>query len=137
MPSRSNTGCGRDRDADQKIAGLAAAQARLALPFQPDLLAFGETGRNLDLDLLAVRQLDPLLHAVRGFRQRDGERRRDVGALPAAEVVGLELVAAAPPAAARPAGTPGERLLQDVLETAAEVAARPAAAASERPRAPR
>ena len=65
----------RDRDGDQQIAGRAAGPGS-PWPLQPDLLAVGEAGRNLDLDLLAGRQPHALRRAVRGLRQRDGQRRR-------------------------------------------------------------
>ena len=72
------------------------------LALEPDLLALGETGRDLDLDLLAGRQLHALLHALGGLRQRDGERRRDIAAGRGAEILRLEMDAGA--GAATPRG---------------------------------
>src|SRR5205814_2359394 len=69
-------------DRDQEITG-AAMGAGCALPFQSDLLAVGEAGRNLDLDFAPGRQLHAFLYAVRCFRKRDGEQSRDVAALAA------------------------------------------------------
>src|SRR4029453_5474685 len=61
----------RDVDRDQPIARLAA-RARPALPLQPDLLATCDSRRNLDLDVLAGRQV----HARLGPFGRIGERDR-------------------------------------------------------------
>ena len=63
VPSRSNSGCGAT------VTVISASPARppgtrQPLPLQPDLLAVGETRRNLDVDLLAGRQLHALRRAA-------------------------------------------------------------------------
>src|SRR5262249_7219122 len=54
---------GSDGDRDQEVAGTPTS-AGCTLPFQTDLLAVGETGRNLHLDFTPGRQLHALLGAV-------------------------------------------------------------------------
>ena len=79
---------------------------------QADLLAVLDAGRNLELDLLADRQLDSPRAAVRGLVQRDGRGRGDVlSAQRRADVLGLEGRARAAAAAAH-----AEHLAQDVLK---------------------
>ena len=80
-----------------------------ALAVEPDLLAVGDAGRNLDVDVLAGRQLQPLGGAVRRFRQRHRHLGLHVGA--DAEILGLEIGAAAARAAA-------EGFAQNILEAA-------------------
>ncbi len=110
------------------------AGAGHALPFQPDGLAVGEAGRNLDLDLLAGRQMHAPRRAGCNLRQRDGDRAGDVAALGrSAEFLRLELRT---PAGA--AGRAAEHVLEDIVDAAAEAAAPAprAAAALEAVRAP-
>ena len=79
LPSRSNRVMRRDRNGDEHVAGLAAGH-REPLPLQPDLLAVGEAGRDLDLELLAGRQLDAACRALGRFLERDRRGRGDVAA---------------------------------------------------------
>src|SRR5260370_29005588 len=115
----------RHRDGDQEVAG-AAAGAGQSLSLQPDLLALVEPGRDLHLDLLAGGQRDPLLHALGGFRKRDGKRGGDVAAGRGAEILRLEMDIAAGAGAAGGAASP-EHIFEDGLEAAK--AARAGAAA--------
>src|SRR4051794_2027441 len=104
----------RDLDRNQYVAGRAAAGRGHALPPQPDLLAVLDSGRNLELDLFADRQVEPARAAMRGLVQGDGRRRGHVlAAQGRANVFGLK-------ACARPT-TPAhaEHLAQDVLEARA------------------
>src|SRR5262245_3579436 len=114
----------RDSDRDQHVAGAAAGPGE-PLPFEPDSLALGEPGRDLDLDLLAGGELHALRHALGGLRQGDGERGRDVVA--AADVLPVEIETAAHAPAA---GGAAERLLEQLLEAAAEAAKAAAGAAA-------
>src|SRR6185503_7340468 len=107
----------RDINHDQRVAGFAGG-ARPALPFQADGLAAGDAGRDLDLDVLAGRQMHARLAAARGFRQRDGERGLQVLAgRRLSEFLRLELGAEA--AAARAARCAAEHAAQQILEAAA------------------
>ena len=97
-----------------------ARRARVALPLEPDLLAVGEAGRNLDLDLLAGRQVHAARAALGRLGERDGDIRGDVlpaARSPRAEVVVVEPLRAAPAAAA-------EHVLEDLVDAAEAAAAR-------------
>src|SRR3974390_384307 len=112
----------RDIHRDQRVA-RPPTRPRPSLPFQPDLLAIGDTGRNLDLDLLARRQGDARLRTFGGLGQTDRDRGLQV--LPGrrrAEVLRLELSAAAG-ATRTAAGGAAEHAAQKILETAAAEAA--------------
>src|SRR5579862_2131109 len=115
----------RDRDGDQQIAGLAG-RACEALALEPHLLALIDPGGNLDLDLLAGRQLHPLLGTLGGFRERDRKRGGQVTARGRDVVlIKTEIAGAAPGAAAA-----AEHVFQNVLEAgkapAAGIASGPA-----------
>src|SRR5262249_45158408 len=69
----------RDVDRDQSITGFAG-RVRPALPFQPDLLTARNSGGNLDLDVLARRQVHPRRRTLRRVRKCD--RQRSVPVLP-------------------------------------------------------
>src|SRR5205085_8132534 len=84
----------RDRDRDQHVAGLAARHGE-PLPFQPDLLAVGEAGRDLDLKLLAGRKLDAPRRTLGRFLKSDRCRRGDIAARRLRDFFLLELEAAA------------------------------------------
>src|SRR5207302_10543124 len=104
---------GGDRDRDGRFADRS--RPGQALPFEPDLLAIGETRRNLDVHLLAVRQVHAPRAAFRGFDERDGHRHRDVAAAGRrAEIIRLELRIEA----GAPAGGSAEHALEYVLEAA-------------------
>src|SRR5664279_1882411 len=95
------------------------ARRGLALPLQPDLLARGNAGRNLDIEFLAGGEPDALLHALDRFfqRHRHGDRKIEVDREPA----GIEFeggTASTGPRAARAA----EHAVEDVFETAAAAA---------------
>ena len=107
----------RDRHGDEHVA--RAARSGHALAAQAHGLAIGDSGRNLDLDVLAGRQPHALGDAMGGFRQRHGQRRADVGS--GRHVLGLETGAAGTPA---PATSTTEGLAQNVLEPAETPAAR-------------
>src|SRR5262249_13587288 len=107
----------RDRHRDQHVAG-APARSRHALALEPDLLTLGEPSRNLDLDLLAGRQLHATPGTLGGFRERDRHRGGDVTAMRPRCLLVLELKAAAATTASR------EHVLEDVLETSEAAAAR-------------
>src|ERR1700720_1172703 len=118
----------RDVDRNQQIARPVTGRG-VALPLEPDLLAGHNAGRNLDIELLAGRQPDPLLHTPDRLLQRnrhgDGkiEIKRD-GA-------GVELEGAA--ASARPRAARrlrAEHAVEDVLKSAAAKAAGARAAAA-------
>src|SRR6202035_1709834 len=113
-------GMRRDADRDQEIAGPVAVRG-LALPLQPDLLAGGDAGGNLDIELLAGRQPDALLDALdRLFqRHRHGDGKIEIERNPAG--IEFEGVAAAGPLP--PARGAAEHAVEDVLETAAANAA--------------
>ena len=87
MPSSVNTGCGAIEIGDQHVAGAGLAGHALAL--EPDLLALGDAGRNLDVDVLAGRQPQALGDALGRFRQRDRQGGVHVGA--DAEIFLLEM----------------------------------------------
>ena len=48
----------RERHGDEQVAG--AGLPGHALAFEPDVLAVHDADRNLDVDVLAVRQVQPL-----------------------------------------------------------------------------
>ena len=107
----------RDRDRDERVADRAGPGQ--ALPFEPDLLAIGETRRNLDVHFLAVRQVHAAGAAFGGLGERDGHRHRDVAAAGRrAEIIRLELEAGAP------APCSAEHALENVLEAAKSARAR-------------
>src|SRR5262249_11036961 len=108
----------RDRHGDQHVA-RAPARSRHALALEPDLLAFSEPSRNLDLELLAGRQLHATLGPLGGFCERDRHRGRDVAAMRRLCLGVLKLKAAATSSTAS-----REHILEDVLE-ATEAAAPP------------
>src|SRR5882757_9034277 len=114
---------GCDADRDQEIAGAMALRG-LALAAQPDLLASSDTGRDFDIELLAVRQPDALLDALdRLFqRHRHGNAQIEIEADPA----GIELKMAAGAGPLAP-GRAAEHAVEDVLK--ARAARRPARAA--------
>ena len=104
----------RNRHRDEQVAGAAPGAAR-PWPLRRICWPSARPAGNLDLDLLAGRQMDALLRAVRGFGQRDGQRRGEVA--PAgleALLVGFERRAAARPRTARTA----EDVLEKILEAA-------------------
>src|SRR4051812_24535722 len=111
----------RDADGDQEIAGGMAGRG-FALPFQADLLTGDNARRNLDIELLAGGQPDPLLAALDRFfqRHRHGDAEIEIGPKRA-------LVERSRPAPRAPAEHP----LQNVCEAAAprKAAAGPAAGA--------
>jgi len=112
---------GAVRHRDQEIAD-AVAGAGEPLPFQPDLLAVAQPGRDLDVDLLAGRQLHALPHALGRFRQRDGQRC-SMSRPPATIFVLLELDAAASARAAPPKAS--LRISSKPAKAAAGTSARP------------
>src|SRR5262249_8334881 len=106
----------------------APARTGKALAAEPDLLAVGESCRNLDLELFAGRQLHPARRAFGSLRQRDRCRGGDIAAVRRCEVLLLELE----PATRATAAGAGKDVPQDVLEAAeATGAARASAAALE------
>src|SRR5579864_4686144 len=107
----------RDRDGDQQVTG--AGLPGHALTFEPDMLAVHNADRNLDVDVLAVGQVQPLGRAVGRVHQRHRHFGLHVGA--DAEILRLEIGAAT-------AGGAAEGFAQNILE-AAEPAAAPAPAA--------
>src|SRR4051812_36603071 len=111
----------RDADGDQEIAGGMAGRG-LALPFQADLLAGDDARRNLDIELLAGGQPDPLLAALHRLfqRHRHGDAEIEVGPKRAL----VECSRPAPRAGAAAA----EHALQNVFEAATPL--KPAARAA-------
>src|SRR5690348_17124742 len=110
-----------DVHGDEGIAGdTAVPRTRIALPLQPDLLTAGEAGRNLDVDLLAGRQVQPPDRAVGGVLQTDGQRRLEIARrwrlVLLGEIFRLELRRAAARASATKTA---EHVAQDILEAAA------------------
>ena len=108
-----------------QIAGRVALRG-VALPLQPDLLAGGDAGRNLDVELAAGRQADALVAAPDRFlqRHRHGDGQIEVDADPAA----VEFKRAGSPGAAASAASAAtrgvaEHAVEDVLEAAAAHAA--------------
>src|SRR5690606_33427361 len=69
-----------DTDLDQRIARLAAIDAGIALVAQPDLLTVGETGRNGDVELLAVGHGEAPLGAAGSVHEGDLQAEAAVGA---------------------------------------------------------
>src|SRR6185437_2746214 len=112
---------------DQKIARRVALHS-LTLPAQSDLLALGDPGGDLDVELLTGRQPDALLASPDSLLQR--HRHGDVDVQVEPDAAGLELERARPPgSAARAAAGIGEHAVEDVLEPAATHAARSATGA--------
>ncbi len=103
----------RDRDRDECVADRP--RPGQALPFEADLLSIGEARRNLDVHLLAVRQMHAARAAFRGLGERDGHRHRDVAtAGRRAEIIRFELRIEA----RAPARAAAEHALEDILEAA-------------------
>src|SRR5262245_47495522 len=102
-----------DGDGDKHVAG--AALPGHALTAQPDLLAVGNAGGNLDFDVLARRQMHALRDPMRCLRQRHRQCGFDVRT--DAEILPLEGVTRA---AAKTPATSGaaERFPENVLEPA-------------------
>src|SRR5262249_52401463 len=107
---------GCDADGDQEIAGRMALGG-LALSPQPNLLALGDPGRNLDVALLAVRRPAALRATLARFSQRNGHGDVDVEVEPDPAGVELELRTAAG-SGARAARRTAEHAVEDVLERA-------------------
>src|ERR1700757_2805357 len=63
----------RDVDGDQRITSSPAG-TRPALTLQADLLAAGDPGRDLDLDIFACGKVDAGLGALRRVGKRDRQR---------------------------------------------------------------
>src|SRR5262249_53447859 len=63
-------------DGDQNVA--YAAWTRQSLPLKADLLALAESGRNLDIDLLAGGQSHAPGRALSGFGERNGNLGRHI-----------------------------------------------------------
>src|SRR5205807_8433832 len=116
----------RDADGDEHVAGPMARRG-LALPLQPDLLARGDAGRNLDVELLAVRQPHAFFGALHGVFQRDRQRRIDVEVEP--DAAGVEFKGST---AAATRSAAAEHAAEDLLKTAAAGAARTTAAGAKR-----
>src|SRR5450432_2845531 len=97
------------------------ARRGLALPLQPALLARGNAGGNLDIELLAGRQPDALVHALdRLFkRHRHGDGKIEIER----DAAAIELEGGAAGAGPRAARRAAEHAVEDVLETAAAGAA--------------
>src|SRR5882757_5983026 len=93
------------------------ARRGFALPLQPDLLARGDTGGNLDVEFLARRQPDALLHALDRFfqRHRHGDGKIEIDREPAA----IEREGGGAGTGTRAARRAAEHAVEDVLETAA------------------
>src|SRR5262245_22272214 len=115
----------RNGDCDEHVAGAPARPGK-PLAAEPDLLAVGEPGRNLDLELFPGRQLHPARRAFGGFRQRDRRRGGDIAAVRRRKVLLLELE---PAARASTAGA-GKDVPKDVLEAAEPTACTGASAAA-------
>src|SRR6516164_1265671 len=116
-----------DADGDQEITGLVTGRA-LALPLQADLLAVGDAGGDLDVELLAARQPHALLTAFHRLFQRRGHRDVEIEVEADAAGFKLEGIAAAR-ATACAGGSAAEHAVQDVLKTAGTAAAGGKAAA--------
>src|ERR1700722_18093356 len=111
----------RDAHGDQEIAGRMAGRG-LALPLQPDLLAGGNAGGNLDIELLAGRQPDALLDALdRLFqRHRHGDGKIEIER----DAAGIEFEGGAARAGTLPPPCgAAEHAVEDILETAAATTA--------------
>src|SRR4051812_36806734 len=121
---------GRDADGDQDIAG-GMARGALALPPQPDLLAFDHADRNPDIQLLARRQPDALLAALDRLFERNGHGGVDVEVDPDPAGVELELATAAG-AGPRAAHSAAKHAVEDVLERARAGSTAAATTAAER-----
>src|SRR5580700_644099 len=102
----------RERHGDEQVAG--AGLPGHALAFEPDVLAVHDADRNLDVHILAVRQVQPLGGSVSRVRQRNRHFSLNVGADP--KILRLEIRAGTARAAA-------ERFPQNILETAEPAAA--------------
>src|SRR5262245_53709606 len=109
----------RDRNGDQHVAGRSAGRAGLSLALETDLLTGGEAGRNLDLHLLAVGQMNTPAAALGGFRKRNGDVGRHVATTPRRREI-FELAAGIGlPRARRVA----EHVFEDVVDAAEAAAA--------------
>src|SRR6478672_2010067 len=109
----------RDVDRNQRVARFSG-RAGPALTFQADLLAARNARRNLDLDVLAGRQMYARLGALGCIGKRDRQRRVQIlpGAGRCAEIFRLELLAETP----RRAGTAAKHPAQKILEAGAATA---------------
>src|SRR6476469_2456091 len=110
----------RDIDRDQRVA-RAAGRARPALTFQTDLLTTRDPRRNLDLNVLACRQMDSGLGTLCGVRECDRQRCVQVlsGARRCAHIVRFELLAGTAPATAPATEHPTQKVLKATATTAA------------------
>src|SRR5712671_1541348 len=100
-----------------------------ALPLQPDLLARGDCCGNLDIEFLAGRQPDTLLHAPDRFfqRHRHGDGKIEIDRDPAR----VEFEGGGAGTGTRAARRTPEHTVEDVLEAAAAKAARAGTAGAE------
>ena len=104
-------GCGAIDTVIKRSPGALAPAA--PWPRNRTLLAIGDPGGDLDLDVLAVRQPHALRGALRRVKQRHGQRRRDIGSGAAAKILGFE-TRTAPSARTRA----GESVAENILEAA-------------------
>src|SRR6476620_1171081 len=119
-------GMRRDVDGDQQVA-RAVARRGFALPLQPDLLAVGDDGWNLDVELLAGRQADALVRALDRLLQRHRHGNVEIEIEPDAAGIEFKLAAAGARATRRTA----EHAVQDFFKVAAAHAAGPRAAGAD------
>ena len=110
-------GCGAIDTVIKRSPGALAPAA--PCPRSRILLAIGDPGGDLDLDVLAVRQPHALRGALRRVKQRHGQRGRDIGSGAAAQILGFETRAAT---ATRTRA--GESVAENILEAAETTAAR-------------
>src|SRR6185436_17566291 len=102
----------RDADRNQQIARRVARRG-FALPLQSDLLAGGDTCRNPDVELLAVRQADALFTALDRLFQR--HRHRDIQIEIEADPAGVEFKGPATTRTSAP-GSTTEHAVEDILK---------------------
>src|ERR1700676_148035 len=112
----------RERHGDEQAAG--AGLPRHALAFEPDVLGVHDADRNLDVHVLAVRQVQPLGGSVGRIRQRNRHFGLHVGA--DTEILRLEVRAAT-------AGAAAKSFPQNILEATEPSAATGFGAASAAP----
>src|SRR4029077_17788220 len=110
----------RDIDRDQGVA-RPAGRARPALTFQTDLLTTRDPGRNLDLNVLARRQMDSSFGTLCGVRECDRQGCVQVMSGPrrCAQIVRFQLVAGTAPATAAATEHPTQKVLKTTATTAA------------------
>ena len=113
----------RDIDRDQSVARSAGC-ARPALTFQPDLLTARDPRRNLDLNVLACRQMDSGLGTLCGVRKCDRQRCVQVlsGARRCAQIFRFELLAGTAPSTAAATEHPTQKILEAAAATATAAA---------------